>query len=352
MIGTERHEARRIDDQLRGRSGRQGDPGAGRFYLSLEDDLMRIFGSDRIKSVMDRLGMEEGEVIENPLVTRAVRTAQHRVEGQNFGIRKHLLKYDDVMNQQREVIYRRRRMALEDSDLKSEFLECLSVGLEGLLGNWEEEQDSEAVAKNAMYRYAINVKPDTLSGRTAQEITEILMDGAEKGYSARERFIGVQRTRELEKMVMLTVIDSNWKEYLREIDELREGISWRAYAQKDPLVEFQHEAFRMFSEFMTKIDEQIAERIMKLSAMEEHHKKSVFQPEKETLEHREFSSIGMASSGQDEVYSAPSSSRATEMFAAAAGRQQTTQRRDEPKVGRNEPCPCGSGKKYKKCCGK
>ncbi|MFC1644322.1 preprotein translocase subunit SecA, partial [Candidatus Omnitrophota bacterium] len=242
VIGTERHEARRIDNQLRGRSGRQGDPGSSRFYLSLEDDLMRIFGSDRIKGIMDRLGMEEGEVIENPLVTRAVRTAQTRVEGQNFEIRKHLLKYDNVMNQQREVIYKRRRMILGEEDLKKEFFECLSVGLESLLVGWEETPDAENVAKQIMYRYAVNIKPDSFRGRSAQEVVDYVVTLAEKGYAAREKFLGEERLRGLEKMVMLSVIDSNWKEYLRELDDLREGISWRAYAQKDPLIEFQHEA--------------------------------------------------------------------------------------------------------------
>lgn len=352
VIGTERHEARRIDNQLRGRSGRQGDPGSSRFYLSLEDDLMRIFGSDRIKAIMDRLGMEEGEVIENPLVTRAVRTAQQRVEGQNFEVRKHLLKYDNVMNQQREVIYRRRRMILEEENLKSEFLECLVVGAESLLENWAQDPDPETLSKNIMYSYAINIKPDLLEGMGASEILEIISEAADKGYSAREKFIGSERMRDLEKMVMLSTIDSNWKEYLREIDDLREGISWRAYAQKDPLIEFQHEAFRMFTELLVKIDEQVAERIMKISAMEEQYKKRVFDPAKEVLQHQDFSAIGAASSGQDEEYNTgPSQGNPQDMFTPGKV-EQSTVKRDLPKVGRNDPCPCGSGRKYKKCCGK
>jgi len=355
VIGTERHEARRIDDQLRGRSGRQGDPGSSRFYLSLEDDLMRIFGSDRIKTIMDKLGMEEGEVIENPLVTRAVRTAQHRVEGQNFEIRKHLLKYDNVMNQQREVIYKRRRMILKEEDLKKEFFECLSVGLESLLENWNETPDPDALAKSVMYRYAVNVRPTSLEGKQAIEVVDLISEIAGKSYSAREKFLGEERMRELEKMVMLSAIDSNWKEYLREIDDLREGISWRAYAQKDPLIEFQHEAFRMFTELMVKIDEQTAERIMKISAMEEQYRKDVFQPATETFQHKGYSAIGMSSSGQDEVYDkAPGGDPLAGMPMPEAPKQQrdVTYKRSAPKVGRNAPCPCGSGKKYKKCCGK
>ncbi|MGB2601838.1 MAG: preprotein translocase subunit SecA [Candidatus Omnitrophota bacterium] len=354
VVGTERHEARRIDNQLRGRSGRQGDPGSSRFYLSLEDDLMRIFGSDRIKNVMDRLGMEEGEVIENPMVTGAIRTAQHRVENQNFEIRKHLLKYDNVMNQQREVIYKRRRAILKGQELKNEFFECLTVGLESLFVNWEADPDTKAAAKQIMYRYAIMVNPDDLEARDPSDIVEAVVEAAKKSYSAREKLLGEERVRELEKMVMLSVIDSNWKEYLRELDDLREGISWRAYAQKDPLIEFQHEAFQMFTDLMVKIDEQTAEKIMKISAMEEQYKKSVFQPETESFEHKGYSALGTSSAGQDTVYDKEESGVKTpaEIFGPAAPKADTTYKRDLPKVGRNDPCPCGSGKKYKKCCGK
>ncbi|MFC1548372.1 preprotein translocase subunit SecA [Candidatus Omnitrophota bacterium] len=354
VIGTERHEARRIDNQLRGRSGRQGDPGSSRFYLSLEDDLMRIFGSDRIKTVMDRLGMEEGEVIENPMVTRAIRTAQSRVENQNFEIRKHLLKYDNVMNQQREVVYKRRQTILKEKDLREEFFECLTVGLESLLMNWEADPDVKALAKKIMYRYAIKVKPEDIEVRSAQDIVEYVIEHSRKSYAAREKLLGEERTRELEKMVMLSVIDSNWKEYLREIDELREGISWRAYGQKDPLIEFQHEAFQMFSDLMVKVDEQTAEQIMKISAMEEQYKKSVFQPENETFEHKGYSALGMPSAGQDTIYDESAGVKGPEETFAPEPPQHRdeTYKRETPKVGRNDPCPCGSGKKYKKCCGK
>jgi len=360
VMGTERHESRRIDNQLRGRSGRQGDPGSSRFYLSLEDDLMRIFGSDRIKAIMDRLGMEEGEVIENALVTRSIRTAQKRVETQNFEVRKHLLKYDDIMNRQREVIYKRRRMVLQGEKLKDEFFECLSVGLESLLEKWDEDPYPSRLAKEAMYRYAVNVKAGMLEGKTATEAMELIMETAKKGYSMREKFLGEEKMRYLEKMIMLSVIDSNWKEYLREIDDLREGISWQAYAQKDPFVEFQHEAFRMFHELMLKIDETTAERIMKISAMEEQYKKAVFTPEKEVLEHNAYSALGMSASGQDEFYSkeaperpAPAPMRPGEVpEQRPPAREGVTFKRETKKVGRNDPCPCGSGKKYKKCCGR
>ncbi len=352
IIGTERHEARRIDNQLQGRSGRQGDPGSSRFYLSLEDDLMRIFGSDRIKAIMDRLGMEEGEVIENPLVTRAVMTAQHRVESQNFEIRKHLLKYDNVMNQQREVIYSRRRKILFAEDLKEELFECLAVGIEALFINWENDPDEKVLVRSVMYKYAVNVKPEMIMGKRQLEAVEVILDMAKKSYASREAFLGPDRVRGLEKMVMLSVIDSHWKEYLREIDHLREGISWRAYGQRDPLIEFQHEAFQMFSDLMVKIDDEIAANIMKMSAMEEKYKHSIFRPEKEVFEHKGYAAIGTPASGQDDIYEeGPSGKGAAAVFPGGQRHAEVTYKRDLPKVGRNEPCPCGSGKKYKKCCG-
>jgi len=353
VIGTERHEARRIDDQLRGRSGRQGDPGSSSFYLSLEDDLMRIFGSDRIKMIMDKLGMEEGEVIENPLVTRAIRTAQKRVESQNFEIRKHLLKYDDVMNQQREVIYRRRNMIFAEKDLKEEFTESFSVAMESLLEGWKLTPDVNKLSKDIIYNFVISIKPDLLERKTVMEIMEHSIEVARENYALREKFLGSDRMHELSKMVMLSVIDLNWKEYLREIDDLREGISWRAYGQKDPFVEFQHEAFRMFTELMIKIDEQIAERIMKISAVEEQYKKSVFHTGREKYEHKEYSAMGTFSVGQDEPQVVQSGGERSEILPKSVSQKnEETYKRDVPKVGRNDLCPCGSGKKYKKCCGK
>jgi preprotein translocase subunit SecA len=275
------------------------------------------------------------------------------VESQNFEIRKHLLKYDDVMNQQREIIYSRRRRILEGLDLKEEFFECLSVGIEAFLIGWDENPEPETFAKNILYRYAINLKPENVTRMRASEVLEHVIEASRKGYTAREEFLGAERMRELEKMVMLSVIDSNWKEYLRDIDDLREGISWRAYAQKDPLVEFQHEAFKLFSDLMTKIDDETAEKIMKLSAMEEHYRKNVFQPAKTKLEHPRYSAIGASSAGQDEVYdkNVKPVQPSGEVFREATHKKDTSYKREDPKVGRNDPCPCGSGKKYKKCCG-
>ena len=353
VMGTERHESRRIDNQLKGRSGRQGDAGSSRFYLSLEDDLMRIFGADRIKMVMDRLGMEEGEVIENPLVTRSVRTAQSRVETQNFEIRKHLLKYDNVMNQQREVIYRRRRMVLKGEELKEEFFECLDVGVESILETWNDFPEVEEVSKKLMYKYGININQDELDGRDAATIREMAIDNARKSYELRRKIIGEEKSKNLEKMVMLTTIDSNWKEYLREIDELREGISWRAYAQKDPLVEFQHEAFKMFSDLMIKVDEEIAEKIVKISAMEEKYNSGIRnRPIQEKFEHRSFSVTGEGDSMGQTIENEQNDQSSNMSMMMPKIKKEDTYKRDLPKVGRNDSCSCGSGKKFKKCCGK
>ncbi len=352
VIGTERHEARRIDNQLRGRAGRQGDPGASRFYLSLEDDLMRIFGSDRIKAIMDRLGMEEGEVIENPLVTRAISTAQKRVESQNFEVRKHLLKYDNIMNQQREVIYKRRRMILDIEDPKEEFFESVRAALSISLETWEDNPEPEVFAKSLMYKYAMKIDPASFENKHSEDVLETVMEKVKENRSAREKYIGRDRLQYLERMVMLSVIDSNWKEYLREIDDLREGIYWRAYAQKDPFVEFQHESFSMFTDLMEKIDSETAENIMKISFMEEQARKVVFRPEKEVLEHKEYSALGRPAAGQDVFYESEEGERVRDDFPLEEAAKGETFKREEPKVGRNDPCPCGSGKKYKKCCGK
>lgn len=348
VIGTERHESRRIDNQLRGRAGRQGDPGASRFYLSLEDDLMRIFGSDKIKGVMDRFGMEEGEVIENPLITRAVRTAQKRVESQNFEIRKHLLKYDNVMNQQREVIYGRRQKVLEEENLRDEFYECVEAALDPMLDGWEEQPEPEELAGKLMYRFIVQLEAEDMKRKTREEIFSMVMDKVRTGYSDKEELFGAEKIRHMEKMVMLSVIDSNWKEYLREVDDLREGITWRAYGQKDPLVEFQHEAFQMFSGLIDTIDTQIAENVLKLTSVQES-RISGRAPRKETFKHEEYSAIGARSAAEPSLAEAGFGRSRPK----SGGEEHTeTFRREKPKVGRNDPCPCGSGRKYKKCCGR
>ncbi|MFH1593175.1 MAG: preprotein translocase subunit SecA [Candidatus Omnitrophota bacterium] len=353
VIGTERHESRRIDNQLRGRSGRQGDPGSSRFYLSLEDDLMRIFGSDRIKMIMERLGMEEGQEIQHPLVTRAVRTAQKRVETQNFEIRKHLLKYDNVMNQQRELIYSRRRDIIMADNLSDEVFNLL----EGSLDDWlsDAERNEEFIAdlcKRLTFKFLLNFKSSELLDLSKEEIMQKVLDRARDHYANKEKVMGQEKTRTLEKIIMLGLIDSNWKDYLFSIDQLREGIMWRSYGQKDPLVEYQHEAFAMFSDLIKSIDEGIVERLFKTFAVEERFIQGVFKKEEENFIHEEYSALQArpAASGGDvriDEDLMPPSPQGPYSLHTGKPHERTT-----PKVGRNEPCPCGSGLKYKRCCGK
>ncbi len=344
VIVTERHEARRIDNQLQGRAGRQGDPGSSKFYLSLEDNLMRIFGSDRIKMIMERLGMEEGQEIEHPLVTRAIRTAQKRVETQNFEIRRHLLKYDNVMNQQRELIYVRRRFALEEKNLKGEIFNIL----EGVLEDWlSVREDSEEYftdfCRKLMLKFLLKFRPQDFLNLSGDEIIKRILELSRSSYAKKETILGEEKTRHLESMIILGVIDSNWKDYLFSMDQLREGISWRSYGQKDPLVEYQHEAFAMFTDLIKTIDEEIVERLFKTFAVEEKFTRGVFKKDEETFIHEEYSAL--------ESPGAPGAEIPRAMPDTRPGKK-TTFKRKQPKVGRNDPCPCGSGLKYKKCCGK
>jgi len=344
VIVTERHEARRIDNQLKGRSGRQGDPGSSKFYLSLEDNLMRIFGSDRIKMIMERLGMEEGQEIEHPLVTRAIRTAQKRVEMQNFEIRKHLLKYDNVMNQQRELIYARRRCALEEKSLKDEVFGMLGAILEDWLSTREDSEEYFAdFCGKLRLKFLLNFHAQDFLNLSDDEIIKKVLDLSKSNYAKKENILDGEKTRHLEKMILLGVIDSSWKDYLFSMDQLREGISWRSYGQKDPLVEYQHEAFAMFADLIKTIDEEIVERLFKTFAVEERFAQGVFKKDEEIFIHEEYSAL--------EAPGAPDTKIPSAMPDTRPGRD-ATYKRKEAKVGRNDPCPCGSGRKYKKCCGK
>ena len=343
VIGTERHEARRVDNQLRGRAGRQGDPGSSRFYLSLEDDLMRIFGSDRIKMIMERLGMEEGQEIQHTLVTRAVRTAQKRVETQNFEIRKQLLKYDNVMNQQRELIYARRRSVISQASLKEEVFNVLELILDDWLLNLDNTEENLAdFCKKLRFKFLLNFHTQNFLNVSKDEIIKKVLEIAKSQYAKKEKILDEEKTRNLERMIMLGVIDSNWKDYLFSMDSLREGIVWRSYGQKDPLVEYQHEAFAMFAELIKTIDEAIVERLFKTFAVEERFAEGVFKKEGEVFIHEEYSAL-QAGPVKEETPSPMPDTRPS---------RETTYKRETPKVGRNDPCPCGSGLKYKKCCGK
>jgi preprotein translocase subunit SecA len=344
ILGTERHEARRIDRQLRGRSGRQGDPGSSRFYLSLEDDLMRLFGSDRIAAVMDRLGVKDGEVIQHGMVTKAIERAQKRVEAQNFAIRKHLLEYDNVMNQQREVIYDRRAVALEGADLKDEVLGLIEKVVESKVNqftgsneypeNWNLTGLREELRK--IFLLELKFKDEDIPKLTQNELKEKIISVVKEIYENKEKAYSSEIMRQLERFAMLQAIDESWKEHLYELDMLKTGIGLRAYGQKDPLLEYKKEAFQMFAEMVDRVDEEALSLIYKLQVREKEEQARRREPEKRLQAiHQEAAGMGYSTTNQAEEV-APGKSKPVKVG---------------QKVGRNDPCPCGSGKKYKKCCG-
>ena len=345
IIGTERHESRRIDNQLRGRSGRQGDPGESRFYLSLEDDLMRLFASDNIAKVMDKLGMEEDEPIEHSLITKSIEHAQKKVEARNFDIRKHVLEYDDVMNQQREIMYGERRKILRGENLRENVMGMVKHIIKQEMNQYAneklypEEWQLDELIRDAekIYAPAGRLKIEELERLSRDELKDELEGLAEDSYKQREATFGESVMRELEKVVMLRVVDNKWMEHLDHMDMLREGINLRAYGQRNPLVEYKIEALTMFEEMEASIQDQIAALMyhVMIANREEQNPEEVVSHEKEQLKDRLQNA--QASHG-DEV--------------SAAESQKRDRTPDGKKVGRNDPCPCGSGKKYKNCCGK
>ena len=335
IIGTERHEARRIDNQLRGRSGRQGDPGSSRFYVSLEDDLMRIFAAERISNIMQRLGMEEGVPIESKLVSRQIESAQKRVEGQNFSYRKHVLEYDDVMNKQREAIYGLRRQLLEGEDQKEYIARMGDEIIASLVeqyapanvlpGQWELDVLSNAVKEQFGFDLrAEGIDPSSLGSKALEE--ELIAKAHEK-YDQKEAIIGAPAMRYHERMIMLQIADSHWKDHLLAMDHLKEGIGLRGYGQRDPLVEYKKESYDLFEDLMNRIDEDSLRFLFLLQPVEE--KKLDEQIERKQRRQEMI----LSQVGGD----------------AESGAHQA--KRDASKVGRNDPCPCGSGKKFKKCHG-
>jgi preprotein translocase subunit SecA len=328
VLGTERHESRRIDNQLRGRSGRQGDPGESRFYLSLEDDLMRMFASDRIASIMERLKWPEDEPIEARMVTRAVESAQKQIEELNFERRKNVLKYDDVMNTQRRVIYGERRKILEGHDLRAEALEMVSEVVGELVDRYvpadvfPEEWDLDGLLAGLAEIFPVrSTKADLAALGSAEEVSERLVQEALEAYEAKERALGTEVMRELERMVLLSIIDTKWREHLYEMDYLQEGIHLRAYAQRDPLSEYQREAYAMFEELVQGIRREFVRYIYRVELVRQDEPARP-RPQRVALNRGE---------------------RAPEAAAGGAAKSQ--------KIGRNAPCWCGSGKKYKKCHG-
>jgi preprotein translocase subunit SecA len=351
VIGTERHESRRIDNQLRGRAGRQGDPGSSRFYLSLDDDLLRIFGSERIAGIMDKLGVEEGQPIEHGLVTKAIENAQRRVEGRNFEIRKHLLEYDDVMNQQREVIYSQRRQILQGESLKEMVEDIRAEVIDGIIDQYTDEKqypedwDLEGLHDSFRQTFGISLEEtrERLAENGQEELRQLLMDNVRNYYDEKERSIGADVMRDLERFILLQSLDTHWKEHLLNIDHLKEGIGLRGYGQRNPLLEYKREGFDLFVDMLERVREDAVRKLFAVQVREEEEVPSL----EDALGPRVFMIRGaMEGPGR----SAPEPPRPAPSMAGPP--PSTPVRREGRKIGRNEPCPCGSGKKYKHCCGR
>jgi preprotein translocase subunit SecA len=337
IVGTERHESRRIDNQLRGRSGRQGDPGSSRFYLSLEDDLMRIFGGDRIMGLMERLGMEEGVPIEHGMVTRAIERAQKQVEGRNFEARKHLLEYDDVMNKQRESIYTLRRSILEGREGKEYILNAADEIVEYLVEtHYPEDQrqaPDEAELNAELYDYfGLDLRHAgvDLDKDRRDETKYKIVEAVNKRYEEKESLVGSDNMRLNEKYLLLQVIDQQWKDHLLNIDHLKEGIGLRGYGQRDPLIEYKRESFELFQSMMERIQDRVVKVLWKI----------------------ELAGGGADREESQRVSRALPPPRPKEQVMFTGPKEAAAPvKRAQAKVGRNDPCPCGSGKKYKKCHG-
>jgi len=356
VLAIERNESRRIDNQLRGRSGRQGDPGSSRFFVSFEDDLMRLFASDRIMSMMDTLGMEEGQVIEHPWVSRAIEVAQKRVETFNFEIRKQLLEYDNVMNKQREAIYSMRRMVLESDNIKPRILEAIEDVVYGMIeqylftGSDEVAWDMEGleVYLKSKFNFDLNPFKDEIKDMGQDQIVTLLREELIKHYERKEEEVTPERLRFIEKIIYLNTIDAKWKDHLYAMDQLRGGVGLRSYAQRDPLVEYTREGFQMFQMMYASITQEVAETIfMVRSASSQAQRRGIFSALPQSFVHSDFSSLDSSSRP-------PSRQNIPSENDDEAQRPPKPQpiRKSGPKVGRNDPCPCGSGKKYKKCCGR
>jgi preprotein translocase subunit SecA len=383
IFGTERHEARRIDNQLRGRAGRQGDPGSSRFYLSLEDDLMRIFAKEWVSNMLQRLGMEEGVPIESRMMTRRIEAAQKAVEGQNFEARKHLLEYDDVMNKQREAVYGLRRRLLEGLDQKDLIIEDYVSGILGEIlerfcppkehvDNWDLKALKEAIiARFGVDIYAEGLKPEEMN---RQELGDAVFDKLKERYDAKEKLIGPEAMRYHERMIMLSVIDAQWKDHLLSMDHLKEGINLRGYGQHDPLVEYKRESYDMFEDMMQRFQEETVRYLYLMQVMERPPDAGAAplgvgsqdsQAQGPDTGTPSVVTGGRGGNGRPPRQVATSVDELEEAFQrkkkreleqarmAGAGDMQTVQQvvRAGDKIGRNDPCPCGSGKKYKKCCG-
>ena len=362
VIGSERHESRRIDRQLRGRCARQGDPGSSRFYVSLEDDLMRLFGSERIAGIMEKLGIQEGEVLEHRWLNRSIETAQRRVEQQNFSIRKRTLEYDDVMNKQREIIYGFRSDVVASPAVRDQLYDVIRDVIVH-----EAEQTVEALrAKDAVeadplkhfiawanMTFPIGLKREELGAGEpdADRMAAVIFERVRQAYEIKIRLENPEALVHMERYIILQAVDAQWQDYLRNMDTLRQGVGLRAYGQRDPLVEYKHEAYAMFSDLMDRIKDEIAHKMFRSATSAEAFRTFVAHLPMMYI-HEEVATLGRGGAAVPAAVPAGGENAGAEAaMQAALAEKITPVRRDEPKVGRNDPCPCGSGKKYKKCCG-
>ncbi len=361
ILGTERHEARRIDNQLRGRAGRQGDPGSSRFFLSLEDDLLRIFGADRMQNMMQKLGMEEGVPIEHRFVTRAIRNAQEKVEGHNFDMRKHLLEYDDVLNKQREVVYARRRELLSRDDLGDEVREMAEGLVADLVGGhcsddvasdeWDLKTLDDAVF--AQFNLRLNLPETAAEMHRASEVEELVLERVRQAYAERETNFSPPVMRHLERVIWLQTLDSLWRDHLLNMDHLKEGIGLRGYGQKNPLQEYQKEGYDLFEELIRRMEADVVEKLMsvQLQAQPGILQAAAGDDEEATGYEPELPAAVVDMQRRQQQAARQRLHLSHGGPPAAGSHKQETVRRDAEKVGRNDPCPCGSGKKFKKCHG-
>ncbi len=340
ILGTSRHESRRIDNQLRGRAGRQGDPGSSRFFLSLEDDLLRIFGSDRITSIMEKLGMEEDEPIEHNMISRAIENAQKKVEGHNFDIRKHLLEYDDVMNKQREVIYQQRWDVLDKEDVSEVVQDMIEDLADNIVGEFYQDRlesnewdwQGFKTQMGELFHHIPEWSEDELVGLKRDAFKEKTLEFVKKAYDTQDELNGPATQRQLEKLILLQILDSHWKDHLLSMDYLKEGIGLRGYGQKNPLNEYKREGFEMFNEMVEAVKSQVVSSLMRVRVVHEDEVERL-EAERRRRHEQEQIRLNRMAAGEESLPAQPV-------------------RRDGDKIGRNALCPCGSGKKYKKCCGK
>ncbi len=360
VLGTERNESRRVDNQLRGRCGRQGDPGSSRFYLSMEDNLMRIFGSDRVSNLMQKLGMEEGEAIEHTWVTRAIENSQRKVEGRNFDIRKQLLEFDDVANEQRKVVYEQRNTLMDVDDISDHITQVRSEVINDVTSrsippqSMEEQWDLEGLEKDLADEFGVELPVSKWLKEDESLHEESLRERIEKeiveAYEKKGEAVGEDVMRHLEKAVMLKVLDEQWKEHLANMDHLRQGIGLRSYAQKNPKQEYKRESFELFTSMLDRVRHEVIKILSKIQIQTESEVESMEAQRREAQKmeflHPDANAAGMPPEEEAEFAGEPGQPAvATKPVAqpyVRAGR----------KVGRNEPCPCGSGKKYKQCHGK